>query len=395
MNKSQNTNRLKNGYHFQKPIVRFFFRAMDFFGNIIIKPFLNRKLPANTKPRKILLCKNDHLGDLVLFLSVLPEIREAFKNDELHLVVGSWSKELAEKNPYINKVIYYDGFFLNRSKPFITRIIICFKSMLLFLIHSLKTKYDIAIDFRAYFPNMIPILFFSNISYRIGFSTGGFGFLLNSSTAWKENVSEVNHFLDLINLFEKVKGESNKNSLEYLADYKKTHKLLNYFHFDRSKKFILVHPFGGDKTKHLEKETWVKLIRYFKKLGLCVFLIGQAKANPFLFLIDNQNIFDLINKTDIHSLSGLINEAEFLVGMDSFPAQLSLGLNKKTIVIITGIENDTVWYKKSDNLLIIKNIVTCSPCYKKAGCKEMKCMNVNITETIDKIGTFITRGPKT
>lgn len=324
-----------------------------------------------------------------MFLQVLPEIKKVFLNDELHLVIGSWSKDLVNGNPYINKVIYYDNYFLNRGKNIVKKVFIDIISSINFVEEALKNKYDMAIDFRAYFPNMIPLLIFGNIKYRIGFTSAGLGFLLNHSEKWKENIPETEHFLDLIRIFSYGPHENKTDALDYLVDIDKAERLMNNYRINTDKKLILVHPFGGNATKKWEINAWKKVIRESIKNNCIVILVGQHPENPFVDLVDNQNVFSAINKTDIKTLAGLIKKAELVIGMDSFPAQFSIALNRKTIVIMSGIENRSQWYDKKDNVSVLQKEVDCSPCYRKNGCEKMSCLEIGSDEVVKLINSYL------
>lgn len=379
---AQDKNRLKNGYHFQRFTVRTFFLIIDFLGSILVSPFIRKsaKHPESLKKRKILLCKNDHLGDVTIFLQVLPAIRNLFHNDEIHLVAGAWAKPLLENNPYIDKVIYFNHFLLNRNKNLIYRFFEDIISRITVLANMLKDRYDIAIDFRSYFPNMIPLLFFGMANWKVGFATAGFGFLLNETVDWRENIPETEHFMDLL------KGvgssEPSKNGLDYLGNPDNVNELFKNYKINENQQIVVLHPFGGHRTKQWDNDSWKKVMLYLSEKNYKTFIIGKGDTNPFSSVIDDTNIFDIINKTDVSLLAGLIKKARFVISIDSFPAQLSAALKKPTLVLMTGIENKSQWYNGSKDTIVIQKDVDCSPCYKKNGCPEMKCMDFDSDKVI-------------
>ena len=293
--------RLKNGYHFQKKYLRILFAIIDKIGVLLISLFINKTYVEKIGKKKILLCKNDHLGDVALFLQVLPIIRKIFKADEIHLVVGSWAKELVIKNPYIDKVLVYDSFLLNRDKGFFKRIWRAVITSCQIFVEMRKNRYDIGIDFRAYFPNMVPLLFLGRISWRVGYPTGGFGFLLSKQVIWREDISEREHFVDLIKIFGEVFTELNFN-LDYLINMDKTKQILTDINISENEKFVIIHPVGGTKTKMWKIESWKKVITFFVDKDIKILIIGSNDKKNIIQYLVNEKVINLTNKTDFSLL---------------------------------------------------------------------------------------------
>ena len=67
------------------------------------------RLPKDFKPKRILVVKLDHLGDVVLATPVFSNLRRAYPNAELHALTGTWSRVVLEKHPDVNKVLEYNS----------------------------------------------------------------------------------------------------------------------------------------------------------------------------------------------------------------------------------------------------------------------------------------------
>ena len=101
--------------------------------------------PPALKPageRRLLVLKLDHLGDFTIGLPAMRALREAFKDDHITLICGSWAQSLALQADIANDVRTYDFFSATgwNGKPF--QDIADFK-------RATAAGFDIAIDLRV------------------------------------------------------------------------------------------------------------------------------------------------------------------------------------------------------------------------------------------------------
>jgi len=71
--------------------------------------------PDGAASRRILVMRPDHLGDLLLSLPALQQLRSAFPQSHLGLLVGSWNEELARRIPYVDEVMTLDVPWFDRQ----------------------------------------------------------------------------------------------------------------------------------------------------------------------------------------------------------------------------------------------------------------------------------------
>lgn len=141
----------------------FFKRVIDFFIN---KNFLIYdheatiiKLPSNPK---IIILKLDHVGDFLLGLNALEEIRIQFPSAEITLVCGIWNKQLALKTRLFEKIITFDFFY---EKSELGRV---YENPLPEFSAKLSERYDLAIDLRYDYDTRI-LLKCINAVYKVGY----------------------------------------------------------------------------------------------------------------------------------------------------------------------------------------------------------------------------------
>ena len=65
--------------------------------------------PKDFTPKRILVVKLDHLGDVLLATPVFSNLRQTYPYAELHALTGAWSRVVLENHPDVNKVLEYNS----------------------------------------------------------------------------------------------------------------------------------------------------------------------------------------------------------------------------------------------------------------------------------------------
>ncbi|AGZ82217.1 glycosyltransferase family 9 protein [Campylobacter fetus] len=95
---------------------------------------------------KILLIRNDNIGDLICTTPAIEALRKHFCNDQIDIVVNSYNKCVIKNNPFINKIYSYTK--PKHKKGVFQKLKAIFgKAKMLFEIY--KTGYDTAVVFRT------------------------------------------------------------------------------------------------------------------------------------------------------------------------------------------------------------------------------------------------------
>ena len=80
--------------------------------------FYRRALPKDFRPKRILVVKLDHLGDVLLATPVFSNLRQAYPDAELHALTGAWSRIVLERHPDVDKVLEYNSpVFCRTGRP--------------------------------------------------------------------------------------------------------------------------------------------------------------------------------------------------------------------------------------------------------------------------------------
>ncbi len=134
---------------------------------------------AATAPRRILLLRLERIGDLLMILGALADIRASFPSAQIDLVVGSWNRDLAALIPGVDRVETMDVPWLAReargaSWPDLIRQARSWS----------RRHYDLVINFEPDVrSNLLARL--SGAPRRVGYWTGGGRSFLTESFAYE------------------------------------------------------------------------------------------------------------------------------------------------------------------------------------------------------------------
>src|SRR5216110_325249 len=79
----------------------------------LARPFRRRRVPSS--PRRILLLRLERIGDLLMALPAIADIRAAAPSADIHLVVGSWNGDIAHAIEPVTAVQTLDARWLARE----------------------------------------------------------------------------------------------------------------------------------------------------------------------------------------------------------------------------------------------------------------------------------------
>ena len=85
--------------------------------------FYRKGVPKDWTPKRILVIKLDHVGDVLLATPVFDNLRQAYPNAELHALAGKWSRVVLENQPAVDEVIEYNSPFFCRPGEQPTRLL--------------------------------------------------------------------------------------------------------------------------------------------------------------------------------------------------------------------------------------------------------------------------------
>jgi ADP-heptose:LPS heptosyltransferase len=142
----------------------------------LARPFRRRVPPA--RPHRILLLRLERIGDLLMALPGIAQVRAAWPDAEIDLVVGSWNAPLAGAITGITHVQPLDAAWLAREGTGLA-----LPALLGAARQWTRRRYDVAINFEPDIRSNL-MLAVSGAAWTAGYASGGGGPILDQALAF-------------------------------------------------------------------------------------------------------------------------------------------------------------------------------------------------------------------
>lgn len=268
---------------------------------------------------KIAVIQTAFPGDVILSTAIFEALKAKDQQCESTAVVRPESICLLRNNPYIEKIIVYDKYGVDRG----------IKG--LFRIASELRGYNRAIIVQRHLRSTL-ISYLAHIPERIGYDISSAKFLLTKKIKYRPDKHEVQRCLDLLDIDDDTELYKPKIYLveETIA---RANQILSQNEIKND--FIAVAPGSAWNTKKYPH--YSKLIdMIYQQLNMPVVLIGATddKAiSKWICESASSHLIDLTGKTNLLESAAIISRAKLAISNDSAPAHIAAAVGTPVIAI--------------------------------------------------------------
>ena len=345
--------------------------------------FYGKRLPKDFAPKRILVVKLDHLGDVLLATPVFSNLSQAYPDAELHALTGAWSRVVLEKHPDVNKVLEYNSPAFSRTgEP--TSLKQTFR-----LYRALRRqKYDLIVELR----NDWRIVCFAllrvtpkrldratlQVANKLGFAhfTGTHETTRNLDVLRKANIPTPIQTTTF-----SVTAEDRKWASDFL-----TRSQIN-----REQPLIAIHPGSPIPLKQWAPERYAELADWLiaRKRAEILF-VGVKDEIPIITEIQRRmqaESNDIAGKTTLTQLASILHTCNVFIGNDSGPMHLAAAVGIPTIGLY-GPGDPTRFGPVGTKCQTIRRKQDCPPCtgttcqFGKDGCMS-KIQVADVIQTLE------------
>lgn len=340
--------------------------------------------------KKILIIRYRFVGDTVLTIPFIKNVREHFSSDvKIDVLVSPNSGELLEGNPDINKVIYYGSSKFHKYELIETEKQNLFYSSFLSCASFLrKENYDLVFVLKRSFSSAL-LAFLSGATYRIGFNTEFRSFLLTHKIKYDRNIHESDNFL---NCLKPLQLSSKKYIPEIFPEEKEEVKANGFLvRLDRFKLKVLIHASSAHPYKMWPKRYFAKLMDYIYDEFEAQFIFTGAKIDKTIYdeilnICKNKNKFKVLNLcglTTLRECFAIYKGLDLAVCVDSGNSHLVAAAGIPTYVLY-GPTNPDLWMPLGKNVypVTLNQLLPCQPCNVKVDCSHLSCMKLLTPEFV-------------
>lgn len=270
--------------------------------------------------KHILLSRTDKIGDVILTLPMIPEIKRLSPSSEISLFISNKLGNLLNGYEGVDNIFYYEDVSDN--------LLDFFKSNDFDTIINVYPRKDIAIaSFRA------------GIQTRVGTAYRFYSFLFNERIKEHRKYAvkhESEYNLNLLSFLNKEISLEKIFHLSYIdSEYNDLKNKLS-IHFNLDSKYIIIHPGSKGSAVDLPVNKLIKLTEYIKitypfyKI-LVTGLDRESNVTSLFPLKLGGDIINLTGMLDLREMMILIDRCKLFVSNSTGPIHIAGALNRKII----------------------------------------------------------------
>lgn len=333
-------------------------------------------MPAKTSVNKIVVRGTNWIGDAIMSVPALRELSRLFPDAEIVLHVKPLVEGLFEDSDFIDRVL--------RVKKMSSRI----RRTIDQADQLGEEDFDLAVLFPNSFESAVTTKL-AKIPHRIGYNKDLRGLLLTEPIAvpeWKDKRHEVFYYLNLIAEIERrFLGTSTvvQNTPDATLDISDQRRegaltMLRSVGIDTGKKVVAIGAGStNSRAKRWRLENFAALIdKLYSELNVQTVLMGSPSETEIAAELVSLTIstpFDLTGKTNTAEAAAVLSVADLLVSNDMGLAHVAPAVRTKTAVIF-GPTNPVTTQPFSENAIVIREPVECSPCMLRDCPIDHRCM---------------------
>jgi ADP-heptose:LPS heptosyltransferase len=360
-----------------------------------------RGAALGTSPKRILISRQDSVGDLVMFSASLPLYRQLFKEDYLVLLVKDSGYEIAEKCPYVDEVWSLPERKFRRN--FLERWRWCRKLS--------QARFDIAIKsaYSSSFTELDCLIGWTHAPRRIahqcldsiGRRDGAgpyFTELVPCDREWK---FEIDRNFDLLRYLGYEGGINYKT--EVWIQERDRSRIASLMSRLNGQPYAVLAPGSRDKGKRWKPDYFVEAGAELQKRFPLYWIICGTVAEQELCRYIAQRLSGLsisaenwAGTTTLGDLSLLIKAAAFLLSNDTSAAHIAAAVNTPTVCILGGGHYGR-FYPYPDNPLTIAvtNKLPCYNCYWRCILDGEECVTkVKVEDVVKAVTLNLPKSPE-
>ena len=281
-----------------------------------------------TKPiKKILVIRPDRLGDVILTLPVVRNLKESFPDASITYLCTEYTAQILESYSLISDLIIYDR--ENEYKGF--------KKILNLALELRDCNFDLAIHLLPRYPLALAT-YFAQIKYTVGTGFRWYSFLFTHRQYDHRKYNLYHEAEYNLRLLKKIGIDSNYNPDVY-----------SYFNFPETlidsvqkiitekfnrRPFIIIHPGSGGSSIDWPLNHFIKLIKLLDEWGKYdVGVTGVAAEKDLLAPLYQSDVkfVDLVGIFDLNKLALFLKSSTLFISNSTGPLHLAVAMGTQVL----------------------------------------------------------------
>ena len=331
----------------------------------------NRSKASKPHASKILVIRYRFIGDTILTLPFLRNLREAYPEAKLDVLVGPVSGQVLEGSPYVDELITFDTTRFHKYDSGSGKA----KSYWSYLLDIRKRKYDLVFVLKRSLSSAF-LAFASGASERVGYATEGRSLLLTRAVPWNTDIHEVDSLNEIIEATGIEATHRIPDAYISPDETESIRKKIPALNGPGSK--VLIHAAAAHPDKTYPLDRWAHIVRTLKeKHGLSPFFTGAEADRATYSEIETLSGVQGVNvagELSLRESMSLYKEMDLAVCVDSGPAHLAASTGTPTVTLF-GPTDPVRWSPLGLNCKsLFDDSLSCRPCHYKKTCTNRECL---------------------
>lgn len=314
--------------------------------------------------KKILVLRYRFIGDTILTVPFLRNLRYAEPDAWIAWMVTPGSAEVVAGIPYVDELIYWDPVTIHADSRGTHKTL---GHKIEFIKGLRASKFDKVYVLKRSLGSAV-MAFLTGAGERVGFATEGRSFLLTRRVPYRHDQHEVQNFLDVL----RADGVPVVDDhLEAWLTAKEEQFAENFFRdsgVGTDETLIGIHPFAANPPRAWHLDNFIELANRLQSEMKCrtVFFGGPRDGEAIAQLMREVHPTPIvaIGGTTIRQSMALLKRLKFLVCNDSGIMHLAASL-QVPLVALFGPQSPVKFGPWGEKCTVVHSLFPCSPCRQK------------------------------
>jgi ADP-heptose:LPS heptosyltransferase len=293
-----------------------------------------RTVPPPLRPeevREVLVLRLDRLGDVLMTLPALADLRAALPRARIRLAVGAWSAEVAKSAP-VDELLVWSAPWVGRrdegALPY---------GELFARARGLRAaRLDLALELSAD-PRAVFLGWLSGARRRAGYANAGLGSLLTDVLPLDETVSWTEESRRAVAAVTGVPTPAARPDPRTDEDRAFARRLLQTLGLEGRRPLVGLHPSGGRLVKQWALDRWARVVAPLQsEMGATVLVTGSAADAPLAARVAAllpTPIVDLTGRLGVRETMAVIGELDLFLSPDTGPMHMACAVDTPSVSV--------------------------------------------------------------
>jgi ADP-heptose:LPS heptosyltransferase len=284
-------------------------------------------------PQRILLLRLERIGDLLMALPAIRDVRSLAPSAEIDLVVGSWNAALARAIPSVTRVMTLDARWLARDAGGLGMPALINEAR-----RWRSQRYDLAINFEPDVRSNL-LLAFSGAMWTVGWTSGGGGAVLDRSIDFDPGAHTIVNARRLVRTaFDRTPADSARPLITIPDSAVRAANDRLGASGLRPGPRIGMHVSGGRAIKQWDVSRFAEVAaRLIDDCHATVVLTGSPADRPLINKVKSalmpRHVVDASGDVDLVELAAMLQQLDLLVTGDTGPMHVAYTVGTPVVAV--------------------------------------------------------------